>query len=224
MSIGAAIDTILSTIPPMPVAATAPPPPAAPEASPVVAPADIVEISPEGAAAAIDDQPVASVAAERLIFPYPFPNTEIEALLNNLRQRENLERQMFRLQDDAIVDREVGTLAAGGTSPDELRDQADQLRKENKHDEANELNQLAWRMEGRGIPEDDPATARNELEEAGDLLTQRADDKQIVASLIGRKLDSLEEDFEDLVENFDVDDEDDFHPPIFLAAAAEEEG
>ena len=131
---------------------------------------------------------------------------------------------MFRLQDDAIVDREVGTLAADGTSPDELRDQADQLRKENKHDEANELNQLAWRMEGRGIPEDDPATARNELEEAGDLLTQRADDKQIVASLIGRKLDSLEEDFEDLVENFDVDDEDDFHPPIFLAAAAEEEG
>jgi hypothetical protein len=253
MSIGAAINTVLNSIPQMPIA-TAPSsasvvrsgePPAvvttdvveisvpgtdAPtatlvalsEVSPAVETTDLVQISAEGAAAVADEQPVACLVAERLIFPFPFPNTEIDALLNNLRERENLERQMFRLQDDAIVDRKVGELASDGTSPEDLREQANELRKNNKHDEANELNQLSWLMDGRGIPEDDPGTERNELEDAGNLLVQRADDKQVVATLIGKKLDVLKEDFDELVENFDVDDDDDFHPPIFLAAAVEE--
>ncbi|MDA0840703.1 MAG: hypothetical protein O3B01_25660 [Planctomycetota bacterium] len=231
MSIGAAINTVLNSIPQMPVATSPTAPPVKAQTPPPVetttpasedASTDVVEISSEGEAAIVADQSVVSVAVERLIFPYPFPGSEIDALLNNLRQRENLEYQMFRLQDDAITDRKVGILAADGTSPEDLRKQANELSKKNKHDEANELNQLSWLMDGRGIPEDDPATSRNELEEAGKLLIQRADDKQVVASLIGNKVQVLKEDFDELVENFDVNDNDDFSPPFFLAATAEQ--
>lgn len=197
--------------------------------APVVAPVvvlepatDTVEISPQAVeaegGALVADSPEMAVAR---IAPWP-PRPEegsIGWLLDNLRERERLEGQMFRLQKEANRDREIGEVAVDGKSPDDLRKEADELRRNGKLEEANELYQLANEMGWRNIPEDDPSTEADELVDAGERMLQRAVDKRMVASLLGMKLDQMEEAFQTAAEDVSLDD-DIYNPyPVYYAMA-----